>query len=279
MHGSYWMKITPRGIVYQRYSWKEWFQTARIELAKIILIVRSEVRSKGFEKTLGMLFLTLEPIMMAFVYYILTYIILASRTSGSQFVSIYIAVVMWRWMSKTVDGSPTLFPGNAYILKQTNFPVVSVLLIYVGVEFVNFFIAFAMLFVVCVLFGYYPQPAYAFLIFPMLAEFSIIMLLTILFSIAGVFVRDLQGLLYSVTGIWFYLSPGIYPVENVPAQYLWLYYLNPFAHILPAYQGIMMRGEIPDIAIMLLIAALATTLMFGALVILQRVRYNFFSFI
>ena len=121
MRSSYWMKITPRGIVYQRYSWKEWLQIARIELAKIILIVRSEVRSKGFEKILGVLFLTLEPIMMAFVYYVLTYIILASRTSGSQFVSIYIAVVMWRWMSKTVDGSPDLFPGYAYIAQADQF--------------------------------------------------------------------------------------------------------------------------------------------------------------
>jgi lipopolysaccharide transport system permease protein len=273
------MKITPRGLVYERRPFRERLRAARIELAKIALIVRSEIRSRVFEKVLGLVFLTVEPIMMALVFYALTYIILASRTSGTQFMTIYISVVTWRWMSKTVEGSPVLFPSYATILKQTNFPVMSLVLSFMGVEFFNFLISFGVLMLFCAAFGYWPSFAYAALVFPMLAEASIIMFLTAVFSSAGVFVRDLQGFLGSIMAIWFYLSPGIYPVENVPEKYMWLYNLNPFAHILPAYQDIMMRGTVPDIRMLLLITAMASVLAIAAIAVLQHARKNFFSFI
>src|SRR5215469_12392911 len=89
------MKITPRGAVYPQRSVAERVRVARLEVAKILLIVRSEIRSRVFEKILGLVFLTVEPIMMALVFYALTYIILASRTSGTQFMTIYISVVTW----------------------------------------------------------------------------------------------------------------------------------------------------------------------------------------
>lgn len=279
MADSFLMRITPRGISYPQRTWREGLHLAHLEMAKVALVVRSEVRSKVFGKALGMLFLAVEPIMMAFVYYVLTYIILSSGTSGSQFVSIYIAVVTWRWMSKSVDGSPTLFPGNAAVLKQTHFPVVSLLFIYMGVELVNFIISVIMLFLLCLMFGYKPNWAYFYLIFPVVAEASIIVLLTILFSCAGVFIRDLQAIVGSIIGIWFYLSPGIYPVQNVPAKFLWIYNLNPFAHILPAYQGIIMRGEAPDVGVLVLIFAFTALPIFGALVMLQRIRHYFFTFV
>jgi lipopolysaccharide transport system permease protein len=275
----YLMKITPRGVIYQRRSASQQLQFAIGELGKIVLIIRSEMRARVFQKALGIVFLAIEPIMVAFVYYVLTFIILGSRTTGSEFVAIYVSVVFWRWMSKTVDSSPGLFPSYGAFLKQTNISVVSLVLTFIGIEFVSFLISLAVLVAICTGFGFYPNPAYLLLAFPMLAEFGIILLLTLILSCAGVFIRDLQGFVGSITGIWFYLSPGIYPVRNVPESFLWIYFLNPFAHILPAYQEIMMQGRISNVPVLLLITAVTTVPTTVAFIALQRIRQGFFPFI
>lgn len=275
----YLMRITPQGISYPRRSLRERVKEARVEFDKIALVVRSELRAKVFQKALGMVFLAIEPIMTAFVYYVLTFIILGSHVTSTQFMTIYISVTFWRWMSKTIDGSPNLFPTYASILKQTNFSVASLVFAYCGIEFVNFVISLVVLVIVCIAFGFYPNAAYPLLIFPMLAEAGITVLLTVVFSSCGVFIRDLQGFLSSVTGVWFYLSPGIYPIEKVPASLLWIYYLNPFAHILPAYQDIMMTGRISNIPILCVIFMVSTGMAAAALVFLQRIRLHFFPFI
>ena len=113
------MRITPQGISYPRRSLRERVREARVEFDKIALVVRSELRARVFQKALGMVFLAIEPIMTAFVYYVLTFIILGSRVTSTQFMTIYISVTFWRWMSKTIAGSPNLFPTYARLLTPT----------------------------------------------------------------------------------------------------------------------------------------------------------------
>jgi lipopolysaccharide transport system permease protein len=217
--------------------------------------------------------------MMAFVYYVLTKVLLGSNIPNDQFLLIYISVVFWRWMSKAVDGSPTIFASYATILKQTNFSVFSLILSSIGVETVAFLIASVVLFIFCAMLGFYPRFSYVYLIVPMIAQLSIIMCLTAFFATLGAFVRDLQGFLSSATGIWFYMSPGIYPLERVSPDYLWLFYLNPFAHILPAYQMIIREGKVPEFGPLILIAMVGVVLTFGAMWLLKRARRHFFSYI
>ena len=279
MNKSLYKKITPSGSTYAPMTWEASKQLMASEWSKITLIVQSEMKSKIFEKALGVFFLAIEPIFMAFVYYFLTQILMRGNLPSGQFLNIYIAVVFWRWLAKTVDGSPMVFASYASVLKQTNFSVFSLVIAYIGVEFTVFLVALIVLFIFASILGYNPNLSYIYLVIPMAAQISIMLFLTVLFATAGAFVRDLAGGVNVITGIWFYLSPGIYPVERIPEQYLAYYYLNPFAHILPAYRTIILNGELPPVGPLLLITAVGLLCSFGALRLLGRARRQFFSFI
>jgi lipopolysaccharide transport system permease protein len=276
---SLYKKITPQGSTYAPLTWEDAKRTLASEWSKIRLIIQSEMKSKVFEKALGVLFLAIEPIFMAFVYYFLTQILMRGNMPSGQFLNIYIAVVFWRWLAKTVDGSPVTFASYASVLKQTNFSVFSLIIAYIGVEFAVFLVALIVLFIFATMMGYPPHYSYIYLVFPMVAQLSIMLFLTVLFATAGAFVRDLAGGVNVITGIWFYLSPGIYPVERIPEKYLAYYYLNPFAHILPAYRDIILRHELPPLGPLLLITVVGLLCSFGALRLLGRARRHFFSFI
>src|SRR5436190_8599045 len=131
---NYEITITQNGIQKARLDFRETVRYWRSELSKIRYIIGSELRIKMFAKTLGLFFLMLEPILMAFIYYYLTWVLLGSTVGKEQFSVIYVSVVFWRWFSRTVDNSPGLFNTYGSVLKQTNFPVHSIVISYIGLE-------------------------------------------------------------------------------------------------------------------------------------------------
>lgn len=276
---NYKIYITNKGVSHGKQSFQEIVQQLKSEWSKIVYIVGSELRIKIFAKTLGLIFLILEPILMALVYYVLTMVILGSRIGIDGFFQIYVAVVFWRWHSRTVDNSPALFSTYGSVLKQTNFSVYSLVTSYVGMETVNLFFGASVLIIFLSFFGYYPNLSYVAIPFVMIAQLSLMIFITVLASVVGAFFKDLHGILYAFVGVWFYMSPGIYPVENVPEKYLWIYNLNPFAHLIPAYRTIFLKSELPDFLPIVIIFIVFSVGAVFAFKILAKARYYFFSYL
>src|SRR5438067_123691 len=116
---NYEITITRDGVHQAGRSLSETVQYWRSEFSKIRYIIAAELRIKIFDKTLGLFFLLLEPMLMAIIYYFLTWVILGSSVGKYQFSTIYVSVVFWRWFSRTVDNSPGLFNTYGSVLKQT----------------------------------------------------------------------------------------------------------------------------------------------------------------
>jgi len=56
--------------------------------------------------------------------------------------------------------------------------------------------------------------------------------------------RDVRFGLRYVTRFWFYLSPVIYPVSQIPPEHRWLLYANPMAPIVETFKwGVLGIGD------------------------------------
>ena len=271
--------IDKNGVVKTGGSLGSVLKNFKSEFSIVKYIIGTELRIKIFDKTLGYFFLLLEPLLMASVYYVLTMVVLGSNISNLGFMDIYVAVVFWRWFSRTVDNAPALFNTYGTVLKQTNFSVYSITIAYLGMEFINLILSLVVLIIFLGFFGFYPNLGYLLIPLIMLSQLSLMVFLTIISSVAGAFLKDLQGILYAFVAIWFYMSPGIYPVGNIPDRYLWVYNLNPFAHILPAYRSILLRGEVPDFDVLGIMFILFSLLALIAFKLLAKARYYFFSYL
>lgn len=277
--GEHAMRITPKGIARGERSWEELRAELGANLGRIGYIVQSEIRAKVFDKVFGQLWLLLEPVIFAGLYYFVTAVVFGTTGEQRQFLSILTAVVFWRWFSRTVDGSPTCIVGYGGVLKQTRFPVIMVVLTFMATEAFFFAMSFLVLIAFLAAYGCYPSLAYAWIPLVLAAQMSLMLFLTIVFSAIGTFVKDLAGILYAVTGIWWYLSPGIYPVSKIPQEWLWLYLLNPFAHILPAYRDILIDGTNPHWGPLCIILVVFSILSAIALRVFNWARYYFFVFL
>lgn len=273
------VRITPSGITEMRYPLSERLKRFKIDIGRISFIVSSEAKSRIFDKVFGQFWLLIEPIITAGLYYFITTIVFSYAGEQRQFLFILTAVIFWRWFSRTVDGSPFAIVGYSSVLKQTRFPVIMVVLAFMATEAFFFIISFIVLMIFLIIYGRYPNLLYFYLPLVLLTQVSVMVFLTLMFSALGTFVKDLGGLLYAFTSVWWYLSPGIYPVSKIPEHWLWLYMLNPFAHILPAYRDILIDAVPPNLLPLLVILTIFTTLSLVAIKAFNWVRYYFFSFL
>jgi ABC-type polysaccharide/polyol phosphate export permease len=79
--------------------------------------------------------------------------------------------------------------------------------------------------------------------------------LQVLFTIGVVLIVSTLGLFFQDTGniishllrMWYFMSPGLYGLDMVPARYQAIYRLNPFCELMTSYRDIIMWGRMPDL--------------------------------
>jgi ABC-type polysaccharide/polyol phosphate export permease len=273
------LKITPNGMIHSKIGFDDRLSLCKKYVQHLFFIVKSEIHAKVFDKALGQLWLVLEPILTALLYFFISTVIFTYTGEKRHFLFILIAVVFWRWFSRTIDGSPLSIISFGTVLKQTKFPVIIVVLSFMGTEIFFFSVSFLVLIGFLAIYGHYPNMAYFYLPFVLITQFSLMFFLTLVFSVIGTFIKDLAGILYAITSVWWYLSPGIYPVSKIPPNYMWLYKLNPFAHILPSYRAILLEAHRPEFLPLLFIFIFSVVLSIFGLKLFNWARYYFFAYL
>ena len=66
----------------------------------------------------------------------------------------------------------------------------------------------------------------------------------------SVFIQDLRQALGLLLTMLMFLTPIIYPVEMIPAEFLPMNNLNPMYHLLDAYRAVILRAEMPGIGLL-----------------------------
>ena len=213
----------------------------------VVETVKAELNARHFKRVLGPAWWLLDPLLMAFLYFFITTVMFHYGGGRSFLLYIMIATVSWRWFSRSIDNAPLLIGSYQGVLKQTNFPPIAVLLIFAATELVFFVMGLGVVMVIVTCAGHLPGPSVALLPLIVLVQLLLTVGLMTYLALAGVFLRDVSQITYLVTGVWFYLSPGIYPVDSIPPSLRWIFALNPFSTLFPAYESVLLKGEVPPL--------------------------------
>lgn len=210
-------------------------------------MVKAELKSRHFRKLLGPLWWLFEPLSMAVVYFFITTILFKYSTGEEHLLFILVAVITWRWFSKSIDESPTLMTSNAHIISRTNFPLLPLFYIFTTVQLTYFLIGLLVLFFFLAIYGIPITSNIVYLPVIMIVQGTFILGLSSLLSRAGIYLKDLSSVVWVFTGIWFYLSPGIYPESLIPQEWRLIYDINPWVTIFSAYRAVLIDGFLPDL--------------------------------
>ena len=115
------------------------------------------------------------------------------------------------------------------------------------------------------------QVSWYLLILPILVLIRLCLSIAIGYVLAtlSVFIQDLRHALGLLLTMFMFLTPILYPVSMIPAEFLPMNNLNPMYHLLDAYRAVILRGELPDIGVVY-VAGFSVVLLFLGVVFFQK---------
>jgi len=216
-------------------------------------LARTKLREQNFDTVFGQLWLVLNPMLLALVYFILVDILRASDSRNSEFFAHLVAglfAFMFIHNAMTV-GVRSVTKGGRLILNSA-FPRALLPLSAVITAFMRFLPTFVVYIPVHIASGL-PVNLTTLWIIPIFALMVLLACgLSMLVAAAQVYFRDLSNFLPYVLRIWLYVSPVLYYTDEVPDRYKWLLDVNPLGGLLTAWSDVLNANHAPQTESLLL---------------------------
>jgi teichoic acid transport system permease protein len=213
-------------------------------------LARTNLRAQNYNTTFGQLWLILNPVMMALVYFTLVYIIRGGGRGPEFLAHLMLSLFAFRLVSTSISRGAQSVVGGGKLLLNTAFPRLLLPLEAVLESFMRFLPTLAVYAIVYVVLGLPVRPEILWAV-PILALFVIFGAGAAMFTAtAQVYFRDLASFLRYFTRIWLYTSPVLFYAEDVPDKLRTIFYVNPMYPMLGSLNAAVIEGRTPPFALL-----------------------------
>lgn len=251
-------------------------------------LVQADLRKTGSDTVLGNVWWVLDPLLQMAVYVVLVSIIFA-RSQPDYPLFVFAAILPWKWFTSSISDSIGSIVGQGNLIRQLQFPkiVLPVAATFAGI--VSF--AFGLIPLLGLLILFYADRFSANLVLiPLIAVVQLVFTLAVALMLAAfnVFLRDVGNIARHALRLWFYLSPGLYAIEQleqskVLASHPWAVEIlkaNPFAILFSAYRAVIYGTaeggpQAPEWGPLGILLAISLVLVLAAVAVFKRLEPSF----
>lgn len=217
-------------------------------------LVQADMKKRGSDTVLGNLWWVLDPLLQLVVYVIFVSII-ARRPAPDYPLFIFAAIVPWKWFSAVITDATTSVVRADKLIRQIAFPKLVLPLSSASAGVVGFLwglvpLAGLLLLTEVNASAGHPARVSVMLVWlPVIAgvQFVFTAAAAILVAAANVFFRDLGNALGHALRLWWFLSPGLYSLDNLRDTSFVQHHpivgviagLNPFAVLFESYRAVI----------------------------------------
>jgi lipopolysaccharide transport system permease protein len=245
------------------------------ELLRTLLLREIRVRYKG--SALGLVWSVVYPLAMMGVYTLVFSVLWKTAGNIPHYPLFVLAgLAVWGFFQASVQLGTGSLLGNAELIKKVWFPRELVVVATVLAQTISIGVMLAILVPADLI----VEPGNASTIamaVPILAALVCLALgLASLLSVANVFFRDVEHLLGVLFLPWFFLTPVLYGLQQLPAaaQHAWLIHLlrygNPVTPYVEGLRAVILQASVPGVALLLYIFLVGPALAFVGLWVVQR---------
>ncbi len=223
-------------------------------------LVTRNLKVKYRRSILGVFWSLLSPIALAMVNYFVIRLVMKVQLPN------YMAFVMsgiffWAFFSQNLNEGLECVVNNWELLSKV--PVPFQIFPYVGCITNLVSLAFALPIVLAVSFFTGVELGSSLIALPYLTLILFLMSysITLLASVAFVYLRDLKHIISILLQLWFYATPVIYDESMVPEKYRWVLAMNPLQGVFSGFHRVLVQGVWPEPAIFIKITIITLLLM------------------
>lgn len=209
---------------------------------------KASMRAANTRTVFGQLWLVINPLLLASVYYLLVQILRGGGAGGLEyFAHLTAGLFTFYFVSGCMSTGAASVVGGGKLLLNTAFPRLLMPLSAVRTAFFRFLPTMAVYAVIHVVAGN-PITIYT----PLALVFFAMILLfaagtAAIFAALQVYFRDTTSFLPYVTRIWLYLSPVLWFTEQAPQALREVGLINPLFPLLGGWSDLLVRGELPPL--------------------------------
>jgi teichoic acid transport system permease protein len=234
---------------------------------------RTNLRSSHFGTVFGQLWLVLNPLLLASVYFVLVEILRQHSGGTTFFAHLMAGLFAFYFFHNSVSQGAKSVVGGGRLILNTAFPRALLPLSSVLTAFFRFLPTLVVYAVMHVIAGLPvgPHLLWAIPIFAMIAVFA--SGVAMLFAALQVYFRDLSSFLPYFLRIWLYASPILYYVHEVPARFKPILAINPLFPLLASWSDVLNMGKQPSAGLLLWALGWAlAAIVIGGLFFISRER-------
>ncbi|MFM1826331.1 MAG: hypothetical protein RLZZ37_966 [Actinomycetota bacterium] len=203
-----------------------------------ILIYRDlQIRYAG--TWLGYLWTLLDPLAMAFIYWLVFTQIIGAKNIGEQPYILFLltGILSWTWFNGSVTDSARSLVVESKMVRSIAIPRYLWVIKSIGAKGTEFLLAFPILIIITFITQANVNLEIFWIIFAIILQFLLLSGIGLILAPLTVLARDTSNLLRILLRMMFYLTPIIYGISDIPERYQILSYFNPMTGIISMYRA------------------------------------------
>jgi lipopolysaccharide transport system permease protein len=233
---------------------------ARYVLDLVHVLVMRDLKLRYKRSVLGVAWSLLNPLLQLLVFYfVFRFILPVSTNHFAMF--LFVGLLAWNWFSSSLQLGCGAIIDHASLVRQPGFHPAVLPLVTVLSNLLHFLIALPIVFTAMIISGQGTLRSIAYLPLVILVQFLVTLSLVYALAALHVTFRDTQYLLAALLLLGFYVSPVLYSVNAVPQRFRWIYEMNPLAPVLESYRSILISGQAPALAHLILVGLASTAVL------------------
>jgi lipopolysaccharide transport system permease protein len=239
-------------------------------------LTKRDIKVRYKQTVLGGLWAIIQPAFTMIVFTLFFGRLANMPSDGQPYpIFVYAGLLPWTYFANAVTASGNSLVGSAHLITKVYFPRLIVPASAALAGLLDFFIATLLLGALMIYYQYLPGPGI--LLFPLLVGLTFLCALGVglWLSALNVQYRDIRYAIPFLVQLWMFVSPVIYPVSIVKAQYQWLLALNPMGGVINAYRASILGHQPIDWALLGLSTLMIVVLFLGGLYYFRRMERVF----
>lgn len=234
------------------------------------------LRARYQQSILGWIWAVAQPATQAIILAVIFTRIVPVETGSTPYVLFaFVATAPWAFLGASLSDMTGALVDNMALVNKVSFdrevlPTAAML-----ARLVDLGLTLAFVFPLAMYFQV-PIFSWALVALPVVIIVQMLLIMGIGLAAAAlnVFVRDVRSIMALVLQLWFYASPVLYPLDQVPPALAPYIALNPMTGIIEAYRAVLLRGTWPD-ASFLPATAVAVVAFMSGYYLFKRLEFRF----
>lgn len=227
-----------------QFTVRNFIDLRQVRFALFAFVVNS-LRKKYHRSFLGFSWSMLNPLLTMCVL-TLVFSMLFQQAPKRFALHLFTGLMPWSFISESWILGSTSILGAELFLKKVYLPKAFFPLVAACQTLANFVFSMGSLMVIALLIGMQVSPALLMLPAAVLVLFTFNFAMCLILAVLTVYFRDMTHVVGVFLSLCFYSVPIIYPIEQVPSQYRYLFQLNPLYYFLDLFQSIIYQAQFPS---------------------------------